>query len=253
MTEKPISRRTLITGAAVAAGGALLTGCRVTHSRRSRAAPAPRQRHRRGDPTKMPGAPTTAVGTRSPFVTPARAPVGEITGTSLTPLQALSGTITPADLHFTRIHAGTADDRSGEAYAAHPRARRSSARAHARRPQALSVGDAIALHRVCGQRTRRVPNAEAGHDAAAGRRHDFEQRMDRRSAGDAVSRGRREERRRVVPRRRWRCLPCSRAAFPFAKDATTPSSSMRRTASRFAPNRAFPSGCCCRAGKATRT
>jgi sulfane dehydrogenase subunit SoxC len=59
------------------------------------------------DPTKAPGAPTTPVGTRSPFVSPARSPVGEITGASLTPLQAFSGTITPADLHFTRNHAGT--------------------------------------------------------------------------------------------------------------------------------------------------
>ena len=66
------------------------------HRRRSR--PPIRRRRRHG--------PTTAVGTRSPFVTPTRTPFGEITGTSLPPLQALSGTITPSDLHFTRIHAG---------------------------------------------------------------------------------------------------------------------------------------------------
>jgi sulfane dehydrogenase subunit SoxC len=58
------------------------------------------------DPTKVPGGPTTAVGTRSPFVNPQRTPVGEITGTALSPLQDLTGTITPSDLHFTRIHAG---------------------------------------------------------------------------------------------------------------------------------------------------
>jgi sulfane dehydrogenase subunit SoxC len=111
MTEKPISRRTLITGAAVAAGGALLTSLPseaqqatapavpATPSSAAQAVPV--------DPTKAPGAPTTPVGTRSPFVSPARSPVGEITGSSLTPLQAFSGTITPADLHFTRNHAGT--------------------------------------------------------------------------------------------------------------------------------------------------
>src|SRR4051812_9237750 len=58
------------------------------------------------DPTKAPGGPTTPVGTRSPFVNPQRTPVGEITGTALTPLQDLAGTITPSDLHFARIHAG---------------------------------------------------------------------------------------------------------------------------------------------------
>jgi len=59
------------------------------------------------DPSKVPGAPTTSVGTRSPFVHPTRAPTGSSSGSSFTPLQDLTGTITPADLHFTRIHAGT--------------------------------------------------------------------------------------------------------------------------------------------------
>lgn len=50
---------------------------------------------------------TSAVGRRSPFAQPnGRTPVGEITGNSLTPLQDLSGTITPSDLHFERHHAG---------------------------------------------------------------------------------------------------------------------------------------------------
>jgi len=108
MTEKPISRRTLITGAAVAAGGALLPSLPgEAQQTTASAAPGGASRVVAGDPTKSPGAPTTAVGTRSPFVTPARSPIGEITGSSLTPLQAFSGTITPADLHFTRNHAGT--------------------------------------------------------------------------------------------------------------------------------------------------
>lgn len=105
MAEQPITRRNLIAGAAVAAGGALLAKVPLDAQQGSAAATAAPP-IAVGDPTKVPGGPTTAVGTRSPFVTPARAPVGEITGTALTPLQALTGTLTPADLHFTRIHAG---------------------------------------------------------------------------------------------------------------------------------------------------
>lgn len=56
------------------------------------------------DPTKTPGAPATALGTRSPFETPARRAIGG--ALSFTPLQDLHGTITPADLHFERHHAG---------------------------------------------------------------------------------------------------------------------------------------------------
>jgi sulfane dehydrogenase subunit SoxC len=106
MTEKPITRRTLITGAAVAASGALLSNLPAGAQQSTAQAPAAPPPQVPADPTKVPGTPTTAVGGRSPFVSPQRAPVGEITGTALTPLQALSGTITPADLHFTRIHAG---------------------------------------------------------------------------------------------------------------------------------------------------
>jgi sulfane dehydrogenase subunit SoxC len=104
-TPGPISRRTLIASAAAAAGGLLVTtlpGADAQQAAPASAAPPTIP----SDPTKAPGAPTTAVGERSPFVHPQRAPVGEITGTSLTPIQDLSGTITPADLHFTRIHAG---------------------------------------------------------------------------------------------------------------------------------------------------
>ena len=103
MDDAPISRRSLIAGAAVAAGGALLAGLPVDAQQTAAAPAAPVPP---ADPTKVPGAPTTAVGARSPFVQPQRAPVGEITGTALTPLQDFAGTITPSDLHFTRIHAG---------------------------------------------------------------------------------------------------------------------------------------------------
>jgi sulfane dehydrogenase subunit SoxC len=108
-TPPPISRRTLIAGAAAAAGGVLLTnlpGAGAQQAASTPAAPPSSATTAPTDPTKAPGAPTSAVGSRSPFVHPQRAPIGEITGTSLTPLQDLAGTITPADLHFTRIHAG---------------------------------------------------------------------------------------------------------------------------------------------------
>jgi sulfane dehydrogenase subunit SoxC len=60
------------------------------------------------DPTHVPGLPTSAQGTRSGFVDLERAPTGQITGPSMTPLHRLTGTITPADLHFERHHAGAA-------------------------------------------------------------------------------------------------------------------------------------------------
>jgi len=108
MDETPITRRSLIAGAAVAAGGALLSNLPSADAQQAAtqapaAAPPPVAP---ADPTKVPGGPTTAVGSRSVFVNPTRAPVGEITGTTLTPLQALTGTVTPSDLHFARIHAG---------------------------------------------------------------------------------------------------------------------------------------------------
>jgi sulfane dehydrogenase subunit SoxC len=58
------------------------------------------------DPIRLIGAPTSAVGARASAVHVARTPTGDVVGASLTPLQDLSGTITPADLHFERHHAG---------------------------------------------------------------------------------------------------------------------------------------------------
>jgi sulfane dehydrogenase subunit SoxC len=106
MNGKPVSRRSLIAGAAVAGAGVLLDNLSLDAQQKPAADAAPPRPVAPNDPTKMPGAPTTAVGERSPFFTPERAPVGQITGTSLTPLQDLAGSITPSDLHFTRIHAG---------------------------------------------------------------------------------------------------------------------------------------------------
>jgi sulfane dehydrogenase subunit SoxC len=59
-----------------------------------------------GDPSAVPGAGSQALNARSPFEHPAQAPVNVTTGSSFTPLQDLSGTITPADLHFQRHHNG---------------------------------------------------------------------------------------------------------------------------------------------------
>ena len=56
------------------------------------------------DPTKAPGSPATGLGARSAFESPARRTIGG--ALSFTPLQDLYGTITPADLHFERHHAG---------------------------------------------------------------------------------------------------------------------------------------------------
>lgn len=58
------------------------------------------------NPARTPGAPTSSVGRRSEFVQATRSPAGAVAGSSNTPLQNLSGTITPSDLHFEVHHAG---------------------------------------------------------------------------------------------------------------------------------------------------
>ena len=95
-----VSRRDLLTGAATVLGGVLVGGL----------ASPPAAQSQKADPA-VPGprtpTPTSAVGARSRFVeAPARAPIGELTGHSSTPLEDLTGTITPSDLHFERHHAG---------------------------------------------------------------------------------------------------------------------------------------------------
>lgn len=103
-STQPVTRRQLLGGAAALVGGAVLAGLPGAVEGQGQAAP-PRP-SAPPDPTKLQGGPTTAVGSRSPFFTPARTPTGETVGNSLTPLQELTGTITPADLHFERHHAG---------------------------------------------------------------------------------------------------------------------------------------------------
>jgi sulfane dehydrogenase subunit SoxC len=60
------------------------------------------------DATKVPGLPSLGLNARSPFEAPAQTPLGVTTGATLTPLQSLTGSITPADLHFQRHHNGIA-------------------------------------------------------------------------------------------------------------------------------------------------
>ena len=94
MNHKPISRRALLAGAVGAAGAAVLSRSGVAQT------PAP------SDPTKVPGRPLSDLGQRAAFERPRRVVAGIDQGISLTPLQDLSGIITPADLHYERHHAG---------------------------------------------------------------------------------------------------------------------------------------------------
>src|SRR5216683_4977527 len=100
MTDVPISRRSLLAGAAGALGArALQQELARLHGLGGPITVPP-------DPTKVPGAPTSVLGERSPFEQPRRVPLGGNQGVSLTPLQDLYGIVTPADLHFERHHAG---------------------------------------------------------------------------------------------------------------------------------------------------
>src|SRR5437868_6957277 len=104
-TQQSISRRALLGAAAVAASSAVLGGqppnAPAPNAQVPNAViPAKAGTNAPADPTKAPGPPSEALGPRSPFEAPALAPTGVTTGASLTPLQALHGTITPADLHF---------------------------------------------------------------------------------------------------------------------------------------------------------
>jgi sulfane dehydrogenase subunit SoxC len=64
------------------------------------------------DPTKVPGRLVSEVGSRAPAEQPKRLlRAQELSSSSRTPLADLMGTITPADLHFERHHAGIPDIR----------------------------------------------------------------------------------------------------------------------------------------------
>ena len=84
-----ISRRQLLAIAAGSAGAGLMS---------------PTVKSREQDPTRVQGSAASALGGRSPFERIERKPAFGVV--SLTPLEQLQGTITPADLHFERHHAG---------------------------------------------------------------------------------------------------------------------------------------------------
>ena len=103
--EDVLSRRELLAGAAGVAGTALVGAIPLkAGGQLSPQVPAIVP----ADPTKVPGAPTSAFSARSPFVSTGRTPVGAIAGSSLSPLHQFTGSITPTDLHFERHHAGVA-------------------------------------------------------------------------------------------------------------------------------------------------
>ncbi len=104
-----ISRRTWIaaTSGAVAAG-LIKTKADAVKLVAQEAPTAP------DDPTRVPGRFTSEVGVRAPEERPRRLTRSQtLSSSSRTPLQELQGTITPADLHFERHHAGIPDIRAG--------------------------------------------------------------------------------------------------------------------------------------------
>ena len=120
----PMSRRRALGVAAGIVGGAVLTGTTLDAMAQGRttnvsgaakasgagvtpSAAAPRP-VAPPDASMIPGVASGPLSTRSPFEMPALTPVGITTGSSLTPLQHISGTITPSDLHFQRHHNGIA-------------------------------------------------------------------------------------------------------------------------------------------------
>lgn len=102
---RKLSRREMIAGTATALGAAAVAKANTVGAQEGAAASGPTVTVP-ADPTKLQGLPTSPLGARSPFVKPSRAPFGETVGSSLTPLQDLTGPITPSDLHFERHHAG---------------------------------------------------------------------------------------------------------------------------------------------------
>src|SRR5205809_7253466 len=103
MDDTKVSRRQLLGGAAgalaataAATAAAQLVGPNTIDAQEPAPPPVP------ADPTKVPGSPTSQVGTRSRFEKPRRT-----TGPTSTqaPLQDLVGTITPSAVHYARHHA----------------------------------------------------------------------------------------------------------------------------------------------------
>ncbi|HEX7938229.1 MAG TPA: molybdopterin-dependent oxidoreductase, partial [Gemmatimonadaceae bacterium] len=109
-SDDKITRRKLLAGAALT-GATLIPALRAASqqgpakaaAKAPAAAPPPSVPD---DPSLLPGTPTSAQSVRSAFENPSRTPVGLQTGSSLTPLHQLTGSITPNDLLFERHHSG---------------------------------------------------------------------------------------------------------------------------------------------------
>ena len=126
---KRLTRRRLLAGLAAGAGAAV-AGRAVAASADERRGLAPRD-----DSNSAPGSGPSAVGARSLHEQPQR--LAMFGAMSLTPLQALHGTLTPADLHFERHHAGvpTVD----------PEQYRLMLHGMVERPQTFSLADLVRL------------------------------------------------------------------------------------------------------------
>lgn len=90
-----VNRRQMVTGLVSLSGAAFAGASGVPASASAPAAT---------DPTRVPGLPPSALGGRAAAEELSRQPLMGII--SVTPLQALHGTITPSDLHFERHHGG---------------------------------------------------------------------------------------------------------------------------------------------------
>jgi sulfane dehydrogenase subunit SoxC len=92
--EDRISRRLLLKGAAGTLGASALAKAGLA------------QEGGPPDPTKVPGRPLTELGQRSAFEQPTRILSGPYPQLTATPLQDLTGIVTPSDLHFGVTHNG---------------------------------------------------------------------------------------------------------------------------------------------------
>jgi sulfane dehydrogenase subunit SoxC len=108
-TPSSISRRALLATAGAAAGSAALAT--LIPELGAQAAPqkpatVPLPPVVPDDPSAAPGMPSEALNSRSQFEHPGQAPINVRSGSSLSPLHDLNGTITPSDLVFQRHHNG---------------------------------------------------------------------------------------------------------------------------------------------------
>ncbi len=187
--EGDISRRALLASAAGIAGAATLgaqpyrllaQGPAAAAATDTTAVVVP------PDPTAVPGMVTTARGIRSPFVHPERAPAGVLSGASYAPLQNMSGTITPSDLFFERIHNGVA--------MVDPQQWKLMIHGMVERPLMIDLEQLMRYPSVtrtyfveCSGNGRvGVSHAQAGDDAAAGGWAAQHGGVDRRAARDAA-------------------------------------------------------------------